>query len=209
MTAQRRQILSAVLGTGLLFLLLLLVSLDDLFQPEPPATVQLTQVQIYVEPPPPPPAQEQKSSSSSSPQMMLSMQENQVALQAMDINVDLPEGDFSNFGTGTAGLGEGMGMNWGTVGLSDLDAYPTVLAAPTLTYPNAAIADNIDTFTVKFHIVIDETGHTYPVRIVENPYPALDEELERYVSQVRFTPPVKLGVPVRTQYLWPVIFKRN
>jgi TonB family protein len=80
--------------------------------------------------------------------------------------------------------------------------------APVLTWPESLDDSAIDEFEVVFHILIDETGRVFPVRIVENSYPELNEELMEFASRVRFSPPTRLGVPVRTEYLWPVLYSR-
>ena len=67
---------------------------------------------------------------------------------------------------------------------------------------------HIEEFELKFHILIDEEGRTYPLAIIESPFPALSAEFLDYASKVRFTPPTRLGIPVRTEYLWPVKIKR-
>jgi hypothetical protein len=43
---------------------------------------------------------------------------------------------------------------------------------------------------------------------VSNPIPSFSQEVLVYTSQVRFTPPTRLGIPVKTEYLWPLLIRR-
>lgn len=211
MTAQQRQFLASGMGLGLLLLLLLLASLDDLFQPQPPETVLLRQVQMSVPPPPPPPppTSQQDNASNAGPPLLLSNQNTVLSLELMDLEVDVQASQFGNFGTGVAGIDDGLGVDWGGVSLSELDGFPMLISAPVLSYPSEAIKNNVDEFKVEFHMYIDAKGNGYPVRIISNPYPSLTEALIKYASGVRFTPPTRLGIAVEAEYLWPVVFRRN
>jgi hypothetical protein len=106
------------------------------------------------------------------------------------------------------GTGDGSGGGFGLVTLSELDQQPTVVSAPVFVYPKEAVDRGIAEFELRFHILIDEEGRTYPIAIVQNPFPALSTEFLDYVARVRFTPPTRLGIPVRTEYLWPIKIKQ-
>jgi Gram-negative bacterial TonB protein C-terminal len=211
MTARIRQLAAGVLGTALLLLLLLLAALDAAFAPQPPELIPLTEVQMFTPPPPPPPppVSQSQNSSSANPSLVLQSLQPQITLQIMELDVQLQPGEFGGSGRGVGGFGEGTGVDWGTVNLSELDGMPSVVSAPLLAYPEALSNRGIDEYTVRFHILIDEEGRTHPVRIVENPYPEMARELEAFAANVRFTPPTRLGVPVRVEYLWPVIFSKD
>jgi hypothetical protein len=211
MSALQRQLLAGFLGSALLLVLLLLASLDNAFAPEPPELIPLTEVQMYSPPPPPPPppVSQQQRSSEASPTLVLEDVQSDLALKIMPLDVQLSPGEFGGTGRGVGGLGEGTGVDWGTVNLSELDGVPGVVSAPLLAYPEELSNQGINQFVVRFHILIDEEGRTYPVRLVENPYPAMAQRLTDYAAGVRFTPPTRLGIPVRVEYLWPVIFSKE
>jgi hypothetical protein len=192
-------------------LLLLVASLDGRYTGEPPGTVVLREVELYEPPPPPPPEPPagRNGAGSAGPPMALANRENQIQLRVMELDAELPAGQGGNFGTGFGGLGDGTGFGGlGIFSLSELDEVPMVMSAPALVYPEEAIERGIDEFQVRIHVVIDEEGRTYPVGIVENPFPSLQREFEDYTSKVRFSPPRRLGLPVRTEYLWPLLIKR-
>lgn len=207
----KRHVFSVLLAAVLLGLLLLLASLDGVYLPEAPQRTVLRPVEMYTPPPPPPPPPPMSSSNSSSlagPPLSLANQAISLDLQTMDLDVSLPAGQFGDFGQGLGGDGTGMGIDWGAVSLSELDGHPYVENAPVLAWPDELKDSAIDKLSVMFHIVIDETGRVHPVRIVENAYPDLHQELMDYAAKVRFSPPTQLGIPVRTEYLWPVLFTR-
>jgi hypothetical protein len=106
------------------------------------------------------------------------------------------------------GTGDGSGGGFGLVTLSELDQLPTVVSAPVFVYPKEADERGIAEFDLQFHIVIDEEGRVYPLAIVSNPFPSLSQEFLAYASRVRFSPPTVLGIPVRTEYVWPIRIKR-
>jgi hypothetical protein len=124
--------------------------------------------------------------------------------------------NLGGFGRGFGvGIGDGTGDGTGSgaeielVTLSELDQQPVVVSAPVFAYPQEMAARGVAVFDVKFHILIDEEGRTYPIAVIENPFPALQSELLEFASKVRFSPPTRLGVPTRTEYLWPVRFSHR
>lgn len=206
----KRHALATLLAAVLLALLLLLASLDSLYEPEPPERVVLREVAMYTPPPPPPPpVTAQSSSSSAGPPLNVVNQPLSLDLQLMSLDVTLPAGQYGNFGTGDEAVMDGIGVDWGTVGLSELDGLPSVVNAPVLLWPEELEDTSVTQFEVVFHILIDEEGRVHPVRILSNPYPSMHDELMEYASRVRFSPPTRLGVPVRTEYSWPVLYTRN
>ncbi len=211
MKIERRHLLSTFLGTGLLALLLLLVSLDGLFVPDPPETVALRDVQIYVPPPPPPPppADARDPSEVAGEPLAIQNLDTPVVLDLMDLDVELAAGRLGDFGVGAGGIGDGVGGDWGAVSMSDLDSLPYVISAPIFVWPADLIERNINVFSVRLSIQIDKDGRAYPMSVVENPYPWLNDQILEFASNTRFSPPRMLGIPVRAAYIWPVKFERK
>ena len=217
MTARQRRWLAVALGTGLVALLLVLAGLDNLYRPEPREATATRAVELYEPPPPaPPPARpsDSRSGGSAGRSLTLDSARAPVALNMMQLDVKLPVaeiaalnlgglGDGLGVGTGD-GTGDGSGVGFGLVTLSELDQVPTVVSAPVFAYPDEAAERGLAEFELQFHILIDEQGRTYPLGIVQNPFPSLTPQFMDYASKVRFTPPTRLGIPVRTEYLWPL-----
>jgi hypothetical protein len=107
-----------------------------------------------------------------------------------------------------SGDGTGDGAGFGLAILSELDQVPMVVSAPVFPYPDEATRRGLLEFDLQYEIVIDEEGRTYPIAIVENPFPHLSGEFLEWASRVRFSPPTRLGIPVKTEYTWPVKIKR-
>ena len=223
LSSRNRRILAPFLGTLLLFMLLMLASFNSGVEFEPPHEITLHEIQLYSEPPDPPPApmKQQGEPGSPLPSLELAKVENHVDLGVLNIDVMDLEGDIvpggmegsgsggmGGFGIGGTGDGYGTGGGWGIVGLSELDRIPIVRSAGTMSYPKEALDSNVEEFKIVVHIIIDEKGRAYPVRIIQNPFPSMNNDLVKWVSGVRFTPPVKLGVPVKTEYAWPLLFKK-
>lgn len=226
-----RKILSPCLGTLLLIMLLLLASLNSGVEVKPLTKITIHKVRIFSPPPKPPPAPERQQGSPGAPgapgapgpSLARAKTENPVKLTLMNLKEGIDSGSISGFsiggpGSGFGGLGSGFGGpgsgrgglgRLGIVRLSKLDWIPMVRYAPILThYPKKALRMNIRAFNVIIDIIIDEEGRTYPVRILLNPFPSVNEEIMNFASKVRFTPPVKQGVPVKTEYAWPLLITK-
>jgi protein TonB len=218
---RNRRLLAPCLGTLLLIVLLLLASLDVEYEVEPRPKISLHEVRMYSPPPPPPPPpMEQNAQSSPMPSLALGNVEDPVDMGGMGLDLDIKldgivgygAGGPGGFGTGggPGGFGDGLGGGgeWGTVSLPELDNIPMVRSAGIISYPKEAIDQNILEFRVLLHIIIDEVGRTYPVRILRNPFPSMNEEIMKFAAGVLFTPPTRLGTPVRAEYAWPLLIKK-
>jgi hypothetical protein len=216
MTVQRRRWLAGALGIGLVALLLLLAAFDNLFVSEPRPLTTRTAVELYVPPPLPPPARQSESRSGGSTGTTVPMESRRIpaTMDLMQLNVRLAAAETATLNLGGLGKGVGVGSGDGTgqgsgggfslATLSELDHLPTVVSAPLYPYPEEATARGINEFDLRFHILIDESGRVYPIGLIENPFPELNGELLEWASHVLFSPPTRLGIPVRAEYHWPV-----
>jgi hypothetical protein len=218
--AHQRRWLAASLGTLLMLLLLVAASLDTLGGSSAPQRFTLTEVTTFEAPPapPPPPPREMNPRAGGSTGALLTLRNSRapVTLDVMPLKFAAAEVgplDISGLGHGIGvgigdGTGDGSGPGFGIAVLSELDQQPVVVSAPLFEYPKEATARGIAEFDLEFQILIDEEGRTYPLAMVSNPFPSLTNEFLEYASRVRFTPPTKLGIPVRTEYVWPLKIKR-
>lgn len=206
MKKARRHVLATVVGLGLLAAMLGLVLLDGLISVEPPERVAVREV-VFRDPPPPPPPPVTRQDQADDPRPDLSATRVQLPLEltTMDLNIKVSAGRPDTQGSG---FGEGIGVGLGTVGLKDLDGIPSVIRAPIVDdYPEALLEQGIKSFEVMLHIMVDEQGRPHLIEVLDSAYPPYDARLGDFVSDVRFTPPTLLGVPVRTEYAWPVLIK--
>jgi hypothetical protein len=223
MSVRQRRWVAAALATGLVLLLVFIASFDLSGNKTKPERFVLTEVSTFEAPPPPPPPPDSRkaapSGGSTGTQLTLRSSRAPAALDKMNLEVQFAAAEVGNLNI--SGLGEGLGLGvgdgvgngtgsgYGLTGLSDLDQIPTVVSAPTFPFPNEARERGLTEFNLRYHILIDEEGRVYPIALVENPFPSLDAESMDFASQVRFTPPTRLGIRVRTEYQWPVKIRMN
>jgi len=217
---RRRRIVAASLAGGLLLVLLVFSSLGGLYRPNTADRVVLREMEVYVPPrqPPTPPATTTtayRNAGGSGSALTLANSDLPVTLKTMNLDVQVAAGKLGvlNLGGVGNGIGDGSGDGSGSglgglVGFSELDTQPIVISAPVFEWPEEAIASGLDEFVIQFHIVIDEEGRTFPVAVLESPFPSSNAKFMEYASKVRFTPPTRLGIPVRTDNLWPLKIKR-
>jgi hypothetical protein len=210
---RKRRWLAGSLGTGLALLLVLIAYLDTLGGADAPQRVVLTDVTTYqAPPPPPPPPRPRESRSGGSTGAFLPLDTSRApVLDVMQLDVQfaarIGELNLGGLGQGIgvgSGEGTGDGAGFGLATLSELDQVPMVVSAPVFPYPDEATARGIEEFDLEFRIVIDEEGRTYPIALLENPFPSLSSEFLEWASRVRFSPPTRLGIPVQAEYSWPV-----
>ena len=218
MTVRQRRWLAASLATTLVLVLVLVASFDMGGDLDAPERFTLTEVTTYTPPPPPPPppsaSSDALSGGSTGAQLTLRRSRAPAPLDTMQLDIRFAAaeiGDLNIAGLGNGigfgigdGTGDGSGTGFGLATLSELDQLPTVVSAPIFPYPEDAAERGILEFDLRYRILIDEEGRTYPIVLVQNPFPALNAQFLDYASRVRFTPPTRLGIPVRTEYVWPV-----
>jgi hypothetical protein len=205
MTATQRHIASGFLGFVLLIAMLAILVLSDFLIAEPPPRLVLQQVQIYSPPPPPPPppSSSENQDRLSSPDLSTINIVAPVELSTMALSINLQAGQL---GTGGGSFNSEVGVDWGKVNLSELDSYPMPISSPVFNFPLEATRQGVTHIDVQLHIVIDAEGNAYLVNVLSTTFPLKTKVLEDYVEQVRFTPPTLLGVPVTTEFAWPVNF---
>jgi hypothetical protein len=217
---RKRRWLAGSLGTGLVLLLLLIAYLDTVGDPGAPQRLVLTDVTTYEAPPPPPPPpprpKDARSGGSTGAFLPLDTSRAPVLdVMQLDVRFAARVGELNLGGLGRGigvgsgdGTGDGTGTGLGLATLAELDQVPMVVSAPVFPYPNEATARGLAEFDLRYAILIDEEGRAYPIAMVQNPFPASSSEFLEWASRVRFSPPTRLGIPVRAEYVWPVKIKR-
>jgi hypothetical protein len=214
----RRRLLAIALAPALVLALLFLSSLGVVREPPAKHLTVVEDVHLYVPPQPPPtPEPVKPSDHAGSPgtlQVRIPRRDVELGLMALDTRAAAAVSAPSGYGLGSslgAGVGTGIGNGAGSGGIqavfavNQLDSLPIVISAPTWSFPDRVRRMNLGKVRIVFHIVVDEEGHTHPVRIVEAPNIDMDKQLMDYAARTVFTPPVHLGKPVKAQYLWPVV----
>ncbi len=91
--------------------------------------------------------------------------------------------------------------------LDELDGLPKLLTQLRITMPKSLLRRGINEVQVRLEVTIDETGRLTLNRIIENPYPELNKEIQRLIKRSRFTPPKKGNEAVRARFIWPIEIK--
>jgi hypothetical protein len=153
---------------------------------------------------------EQNTTNSPMPSLSRGRAEDAVKLDIMPLEINMEGVGVIGFGTGGPGGGGGLGMGgeWGTIPAFELDNIPMVKSYTPMPYPEEAEIQGVLEFRVRVHIIIDEEGRTYPVRIIHNPLPSTNEKIMKLASSFVFSPPTRLGVPVRADYEFPLLMKK-
>lgn len=224
MTVRKRRWLAASLATGLVLLLVFIASFDMRGNRQLPERFVLTEVTTLEAPPPPPPpaprpSGDLRSGGSTGMDLTLRRSTAPAPLDTMKLDVQFAAAEVgplniaglgSGIGLGIGdGIGNGRGTGFGLATISELDQIPTVVSAPVFPFPDEARARGLTEFDLRYHILIDEEGRVYPIALVENPFPTLAGEFLDFASRVTFTAPTRLGIPVRTEYMWPVKIRMN
>src|SRR5262245_55833984 len=223
MTVRQRRWLAGSLATGLVLALVVIASVALSGDAKAPERFVLTEVTTFEAPPPPPPPPPRGSNSanggSTGNEPTLRSSRAPVSLDTMKLDIQFAAAEVGNLniaglgrgiGLGVGdGVGNGTGTGYGLAGISELDQVPMVVSAPPFAYPAEATARGLTEFNLRYHILIDEQGRTYPIALVENPFPSLNQQFMAYAAQVRFSPPTRLGIPVKTEYVWPVKITRR
>jgi len=218
-----RRLLAMASAVALLVALLLLSSLGVVREPPPKQPTVLENVRLYV-PPTPPPGPEpvepnDRAGSAGTLQVNIPRRDVELGLMKLDTRAAAAVQVPSGYGLGgllDAGIGRGAGNGAGdfaggipaVFAVNQLDAMPMVISAPPVNFLGLDRLRrlNISELRVMFQVLVDEEGHTHPVRIIQSPYPELEGQLMEYAARTVFTPPLHLGRPVKAEYLWPVLF---
>jgi hypothetical protein len=216
----RRRIVASGLAAALVVALLLLSSLGVVREPPAKQPTVVEDVRLYLPPQPPaapePSKPSERAGGSGTLLVRIPRREVELGLMALDTRAAAAVSAPSGYGLGSlvgAGIGGGIGNGAGSgengfqavFAVNQLDSLPIVISAPTWTFPDRVRRMNLGKVRVVFQILVDEEGHTHPVRIVEAPNMDMDKQLMDYAARTVFTPPVHLGKPVKAQYLWPVV----
>ena len=200
----RRQLLAAAAGVVLLLVLLALLiagqRLPDLASP----TLEVREISIALPPPPPPPP-----AAVTPPQVDIPLNIGASGSGPVLPSIDLPrEITLSRPETPRLNVQEvsfaNVAPDWDAFDLSELDSLPTLLTPVSIVMPASLKRQGVRNVSLRLEVTIDEQGRVSLNRIVENPHPELNEEINRLIRRSKFTAPQKDGAAVRARFIWPI-----
>ncbi len=200
----RRHLIAAVLGLGLIAVLMLLLLLGQGLEEQVSPTLEVRNISMAPPPPPPPPP-----AAVTPPQndmvLELAVSGAGPALPNLDVpkNIDLGNLDAPDFSMPDVQLTE-MAPDFSTFGLNELDQLPTLLTPVSITLPRSLTRQGVKRLSLQLDITIDEKGKLTLNRIIKNDYPQMEPEIRRLIRTSRFSAPTKDQKKVRARFVWPL-----
>lgn len=192
-----------------------LIALLALVQPTgetAPSRTLVRQVDIGAAPPPPPPLP--PAAREPSPPAAAINLSDEVSSPLALLSADSIEQTFTverlqkpEFALESPTLARDLSVNWAEFGLDQLDQLPRLISDLTVRFPRELVDRGVVRFAVELSVMIDESGAVFLRRVVKNPHPEMDAEIQRVVRRARFTTPTKDGAPVRAAFIWPLVFE--
>lgn len=197
-----------------LAMILLLIIASQGISFSKPEKLIVRQVETVVLPPPPPPPSrpQNQPQEATKPKLELTQVASEVRLEIQPIEIDLKtqKPDLSvetniEFDLPQQEIVQEVIKTVAKFAVAELDQVPTLintLQVPSL--PRQLTRRGIKFADVVLHIEIDEHGQASLRNIRKMEYPILKPIVKKVVNSARFTAPTKDGMPVRTEFLWPV-----
>lgn len=208
----RQRPLGIVLGTGLAACLTALIAVLQPAAERPPSHTVVRRVELGAPPPPPPPKAARRVSP---PLAAIELSENipsPVALVARDAVAEpfsVEELEQPDIALESPTLARDFSVNWAEFGLDQLDTLPRLITDLKVRFPKDLTDRGVVRVAVELSVMIDETGSVYLKRVVRNPHPEMDAEIQRVIRRARFTTPTRNGMPVRAAFVWPLLFEHT
>lgn len=163
---------------------------------------------LALPPPPPPPSPAQQSASSRD---TLSVQVEGQGAQLQKMEFELPpltmQPPSELVISAEQSQWQSLDVNWNAFDLDALDSLPTLLTPLRINLPKSLSRKGIEQVLIKLDVMIDEQGAITLIDIASNPYPELENEIQKLIRQSRFSPPQKNNEPARARFIWPIEIK--
>ena len=194
-----------------------LTALLEVLQPpaEPPSPQTAIRRADLGAPPPPPPPPPAAARRPPSPAAAIELSEEipgPAALAARDAVAEafsIAELEQPEIALESPTLARDLSVNWAEFGLDQLDSLPRLITDFKVRFPKNLTGRGVVQVAVELSVMIDESGAVHLKRVVRNPHPEMDAEIQRMIRRARFTAPTKDGVPVRAAFVWPLLFEHS
>lgn len=198
--------LGAVLITALLFGVL--VPLSHWLAPTPKVE-EMAVVRTEPLPPPPPPEPEKLEVSRDQTQLPNAPKPYgaPIELPALPTGLPVPTGSLTGqVGVESFSLELAPAAEVRVFDVADLDQNPQRIFNPPLVTPYELLRDGI-TGTVLLEIIISPHGHVKVTRVISADHDRMVKHAKEFAEKCQFSPPMRNGVAVSTNFTIPITFK--
>lgn len=89
----------------------------------------------------------------------------------------------------------------------DFDVRPYLIERPNVPFPEAQRRNGVTSAKVVLEVLIDSKGKLTVLRVAESPHEDFTQMALLFASGARFTPALKEGSPIDTQFNWPLLLR--
>lgn len=201
-----RRGLSLLYGLGITFLVLMLIPLTQILRPVKDAPVEINKIDFASPPPPPPPEEpppppEEKKEAPPElevPRLKPTLEQLEVSLNpgtGGDIGVDLAIN--LDIATESADQLEEL------FGFGELDDIPRLVREGRFRYPPNSPHGRGEAL-IRLLVYIEKDGRISVQKVIEYSHKEFIIPASHMAEGSRFSPPMRKGQAVRSQYVWPI-----
>lgn len=195
-------------GVGLTLIVFLLIPMTQVIRIEPPEEAPAERFGIYMPPPPPvppapPPPRKDEPDPEPEPEALPPMP----SLEQLELELQPGAGNLLEIGSG---LDLDFEVESGRTLLElfdfgDLDEIPRITQGGRVVYPPRLQRAGVEGF-VRVLVIIEKDGSVGVSEVLDFSDPGFVPPAVRGAEASRFTPPQRLGEPVRARYVWTIEF---
>ena len=200
----RQRLIASVASIVILSLALFVLWFGQGLSQMPDDTVTVREISVSAPPPPPPPPPVVQQQAVQTPiTLQIEGAGPSIQMAEIDQNIEIDKPDMPELAPQNTQW-QSLEVDWDAFDLNELDGFPTLLTMLRVKFPKSLSRKGVKTVLVKLDVVIDQQGKVSLVKIISNPHPELEGEIQKLVSNSKFTAPQKDGQPARARFVWPV-----
>lgn len=198
--------IATLLVVGVLFLLPFTQHLAGIGK----KNLEVRTIDVALPPPPPPPPEppppEENKPEPSTPELQQAPKPLSLSQLELSLNPGVGDASAAAFGMGAFEVEADAMGDLSSFSVSELDELPRVTRQPPWMWPRHARGRIDSDVTAKAEIYILPDGRVEFRRFRGLSHPIIEREIIEWVEDMRFTPPVRNGKPVRARYALPIKF---
>lgn len=201
-----RRGLSLLYGGGVALLILMLVPLTQILRPVKGESVEIHQLEVAPPPPPPPPEEPPPPPEpEEAPPPELEVPRPKPTLEQLEVSLNPGIG-------GDIGIDLAIDLDISTesaeqleklFGFGELDDIPQLVREGRFRYPPNAPSGRGEAF-VRLLVYVEKDGRISVQKVIDYSHREFIEAARHMANGSRFSPPMRKGQAVRSQYEWPI-----